>query len=49
VRAYKGGMRIGKKPEKLDSIYCPQCRETNADTLKQWRPVGERDQELRKG
>jgi hypothetical protein len=27
-------MRIGKTPKKLDSICCPQCRETNADTLK---------------
>jgi hypothetical protein len=28
-------MRIGKIPKKLDSICCPQCRETKADTLKQ--------------
>jgi hypothetical protein len=27
-------MRIGKTPRKLDSICCPQCRETKADTLK---------------
>jgi hypothetical protein len=27
-------MRIGKTPKKLDSICCPQCRETKADTLK---------------
>jgi 2-succinyl-5-enolpyruvyl-6-hydroxy-3-cyclohexene-1-carboxylate synthase len=25
---------IDKTPKKLDSIFCPQCRETNADTLK---------------
>jgi hypothetical protein len=41
-------MRIGKTPEKLDSICCPQCRETKADTLKQLRPIGEGDQELQK-
>jgi hypothetical protein len=29
-------MRIGKTPKKLDSICCPQCRETKADTLKNW-------------
>jgi hypothetical protein len=33
-------------PKKLDSICCPQCRETNADPLKQLRPIGEGDQEL---
>jgi hypothetical protein len=27
-------MGIGKTPKKLDSIYCPQCRETKSDTLK---------------
>jgi hypothetical protein len=27
-------MRIGKTPKKLDSICCPQRRETKADTLK---------------
>jgi hypothetical protein len=32
----------------LDSIWCPQCRETNAETLKQQRPIGEGDQELEK-
>jgi hypothetical protein len=49
VRAHKGGVRIGKTPKKLDSICCPQCRETNADTLKQvLRPIGEGDQELEK-
>jgi hypothetical protein len=47
-RAHKGGVRIGKTPEKLDSICCPQCTETKADTLKQLRPVGEGDQELEK-
>jgi hypothetical protein len=39
-------MRIGKTPKNLDSIYCPQCRESKADTLKQLRPTGEGDQEL---
>jgi hypothetical protein len=34
ARAHLGGMRIGKRPKKPDSICCPQCRETNADTLK---------------
>jgi hypothetical protein len=48
VRAYKGGMRIGKRPKKLDSICCPQCRETKADTLKRQRPIGEGNQELEK-
>jgi hypothetical protein len=38
-------MRIGKSPKKLDSICCPQRRETKADTLKQLRPIGEGDQE----
>jgi hypothetical protein len=41
-------MRIGKTPKKLDSICCPQCRETKADTLKKLRPIGEGDQELEK-
>jgi hypothetical protein len=41
-------MRIGKTPKKLDSIYCPQRRETNADTLKRLRPIGEGNQELEK-
>jgi hypothetical protein len=41
-------MRIGKTPKKLASIYCPQCRETKADTLKQLRPIGEGDKELEK-
>jgi hypothetical protein len=48
VRAHKGGVRIGKTPQKLDSICCPQCRETKADTLKWLRPIGEGDQELEK-
>jgi hypothetical protein len=39
---------IGKTPKKLDSICCPQCRETKADTLKQLRPIREGDQELEK-
>jgi hypothetical protein len=34
VSAHKGDMRIGKTPKKLASICCPQCRETNADSLK---------------
>jgi hypothetical protein len=41
-------MRIGKTPRKLASICCPQCRETNAETLKRQRPIGEGDQELEK-
>jgi hypothetical protein len=48
VRAHKGGVRIGKTPKKLDSICCPQHRETKADTLKQLRPTGKGDQELEK-
>jgi hypothetical protein len=48
MRAHKGGMKIGKTPKKLDSICCPPGRETNADTLKQQRPIGEGDQELKK-
>jgi hypothetical protein len=34
ARAHQGDMRIGKTPKKLDSICCPQRRETKADTLK---------------
>jgi hypothetical protein len=41
-------MRTGKTTKNLDSICCPQCRETKADTLKQLRPIGEGDQELEK-
>jgi hypothetical protein len=48
VRAHKGGVRIDKTPQKLDSICCPQLRETKADILKQLRPIGEGDQELEK-
>jgi hypothetical protein len=48
ARAHLGGMRIGKTPKKLDSICCPQRRETNAETWKQQRPIGEGDQELEK-
>jgi hypothetical protein len=48
ARAHKGGMRIGKTPKKLNSICCPQHRETKADTLKPLRPIGEGDQELEK-
>jgi hypothetical protein len=29
-------------------VWCPQCRETKADTLNQQRPIGEGDQELEK-
>jgi hypothetical protein len=47
VRAHKGGMRISKTPKKLDSICCPQHKETKADTLKWQRPI-EGDQELEK-
>jgi hypothetical protein len=43
-----GGMRIGKKPKKHDSIWCPQCKGTNAETLKWQRTIGEGDQELQK-
>jgi hypothetical protein len=48
ARAHKGGVRIGKTPKKLDSIFCSQMRETKAGTLKQLRPIGEGDQELEK-
>jgi hypothetical protein len=41
-------MRIGKTSKKLDSICCPQRRETKTDTLKQLRPRGEGNQELEK-
>jgi hypothetical protein len=41
-------MRTGKTSKKLDSICCPQCRATKADTLKKLRPIGEGDQELEK-
>jgi hypothetical protein len=37
-----------KTLKKLDSICCPQRRETKTDTLKQLRPVGEGDQEQEK-
>jgi hypothetical protein len=48
ARAHKGGIRIGKTPKKLDSICCPQHRETKADILKRQRPIGEGNQELEK-
>jgi hypothetical protein len=48
VRAHKGGMRIGETPTKHDSIWCAQCKGTNAETLKRQRPIGEGDQELQK-
>jgi hypothetical protein len=48
VRAHKEGMRTGKTPKKVDSICCPQRRETKACTLKQLRPIGEGDQALEK-
>jgi hypothetical protein len=41
-------MRIGKTPKKVDSICCPQHRETKAEILKQQRSIGEEDQELEK-
>jgi hypothetical protein len=41
-------MRIGNTPKKLDIFFCPQRRETKADTLKQLRLIGEGDQELEK-
>jgi hypothetical protein len=48
------GIRIvTQKPQeppqkKQDSIWCPQCKGTNAETLKWQRSVGEGDQELEK-
>jgi hypothetical protein len=48
ARVHKGGMKIGKKPKKHDSIWCPECKGTNAETLKQQRPIGEGDQKLEK-
>jgi hypothetical protein len=47
-RAHKGGMRIGKKPKEHDSVWCPQGKGTNAETLNWQRPIGEGDQELEK-
>jgi hypothetical protein len=47
-REHTGGLGIGKKPKKHDSIWCPQCRGTNAETLKQQSSIGEGDQELEK-
>jgi hypothetical protein len=41
-------MRIGKTQKKHDSIWCPQCKGTNAETLQRQRPIGEGDQELEK-
>jgi hypothetical protein len=35
-------MRIGKTPKNLDSICCPQHRETKADTLKETEANGRR-------
>jgi hypothetical protein len=48
VRAHTGGMGIGKKPKKHDSIWCPHCIGTNAETLKWQRSIGKGDQELEK-
>jgi hypothetical protein len=48
ARAHTWGMGIGKKPKKHDSIWCLQCRGTNAETLKWQRSIGEGDQELEK-
>jgi hypothetical protein len=47
AKAQKGAMRISKNPSKK-SIWCPGCKGTNAETLKQQRPIGEGDQELEK-
>jgi hypothetical protein len=33
---------------KLLRMSCPQCKGTDAETLKQQRPIGEGDQELEK-
>jgi hypothetical protein len=41
-------MRIGKKPKKHGSIWCPQCKGTSTETLKLQRPIGEWDQEQAK-
>jgi hypothetical protein len=41
-------MRIGKTPKNQENIWCPQCKGTNAETLKQQRPIGEEDQEQEK-
>jgi hypothetical protein len=43
-----GGMRIGKKSKKNNSIWGPHCRGTNAETLKRQRSIWEGDQELEK-
>jgi hypothetical protein len=42
MRTHKGGMRVGKSPKKLDSMCCPQSRETNADTFKAAEANGRR-------
>jgi hypothetical protein len=34
--------------QKQDSIWCPQCKGTNTETLKWQRPIREGDQELEK-
>jgi hypothetical protein len=34
--------------KKQDSIWCPQCKGSNAETLKRQRSIGEMDQELEK-
>jgi hypothetical protein len=46
----KGFERVKRSElvQKFRGIYCPQCRETKADTLKQLKPIGEGDQELEK-
>jgi hypothetical protein len=48
ARTDKVGMSISKKPKKHENILCPQCKGTNAETLKQQTPIGEGDQELEK-
>jgi hypothetical protein len=45
---HTGRYEDGLDTQKLHSICCPQCRETNADILKRQRPIGENDQELDK-
>jgi hypothetical protein len=48
VRAHKGSMRIGEKRKKYDHIWCPQCKGSNAETLKWQTSVREGGQELEK-
>jgi hypothetical protein len=48
VRAHTGDMEIGKKPKKHESVWCPHCRGTNTEPLKQQRSTWEGDQKLEK-